>query len=91
MKIEFDPAKSAKNIRERGLPFEIVRELDFSTALTIEDTRKLYPERRFITTGYIHERLFVLCFSPIPKGIRVISLRKANSREVEKYGEETTD
>jgi uncharacterized DUF497 family protein len=91
MKIEFDPVKSAKNIRERGLPFEIVRELDFSTANTVEDKRKLYPEPRFVTTGYIHQRLFVVCFTPIPNGIRIISLRKANLREVEKYGEKTID
>ncbi len=91
MKIEFDPAKAARNILERGLPFELVRELDFSTATVVEDTRKNYPEQRWIATGYVGQRLFVICFTPVRDGIRVISLRKANQREIEKHGKKTAD
>lgn len=32
MKIDFDPVKNAKNIRERGLSFERAAEFDFETA-----------------------------------------------------------
>jgi uncharacterized DUF497 family protein len=32
VKIEFDPAKSAKNAKERGLPFELTAELDWRAA-----------------------------------------------------------
>ena len=35
-------------------------------------------------------RLHVLCFTPIDGGIRVISFRKANDREVRKYDEKKT-
>ena len=91
MKIEFDPAKSVKNILERGLPFELAREFDFSTATVNEDTRKNYPERRWIASGYVGQRLFIICFTPVKDGIRVISLRKANQREIEKHGKKAID
>jgi uncharacterized protein len=38
-----------------------------------------------VALGQIGERLHVLCFTPIEGGIRVISLRKANDREVSRY------
>jgi uncharacterized protein (DUF4415 family)/uncharacterized DUF497 family protein len=63
--ITFDPAKSAKDERERGLPFAVVAEIDFATAQTIEDTRRAYPERRFVLTGYLGEVLVVSCYTPI--------------------------
>ena len=46
MRITFDPAKNARNIEERGLPFELVAQLDWETAVAVEDTRKDYGERR---------------------------------------------
>jgi uncharacterized DUF497 family protein len=90
MKIEFDPAKSEKNVRERGLPFELVEQFDWETAIVSEDVRFLYPEARFIAVGLIGERIHVVCFTGIVGGIRVISFRKANEREVLKYEKEKT-
>lgn len=52
--------------------------------------RHIYPERRFVAMGYLEERLHVLCFTPILDGVRVISFRKANSREVKRYEKKTT-
>jgi uncharacterized DUF497 family protein len=89
VKIEYDPGKSDKNCQERGLPFEQVVEFDWKTALYKEDVRNMYPERRFVAMGYIGERLHVICFTPIQDGIRVISFRKTNLREVKSYEKET--
>jgi hypothetical protein len=89
MKIDFDPAKSDKNRRERNLPFSMVEFFDFETAFHMPDTRKDYGEIRTIAYGLIGKRLHVLCFKPLPGGhIRVISLRKANKREEKKYEQE---
>ena len=85
MKIEFDPAKSQKNAGERGLPFERVQEFDWEGAIYVEDVRFAYPERRFVALGSVGNRLHVLCFTPIAAGVRVISFRKANDREVKGY------
>lgn len=89
MKIDFDPEKSKKNNRERGLPFEQATEFDWETARYIEDTRMPYPERRFVAIGHVGARLHVLCFTPIEGGVRIISFRKANLREVRRYEKET--
>ena len=90
MKIEFDKIKSARNEKERRLPFTMVEDFTFDTALIKEDTRSNYPERRFVATGYLKQRLCILCFTPVKGGIRVISLRKANKREIKAYEKEKT-
>ena len=73
------------------MPFDRVADFDWETALYSEDVRHIYPERRFIAIGYLEERLHVLCFTPIKDGVRVISFRKANVREVKRYDKEITD
>ncbi len=91
MKIDFDSAKSEKNAAVRSLPFSLVADLDWETARFVEDMRFAYPERRFVAIGFIGERLHIVCFTPIEGGIRVISFRKANAREVRRYEQETLD
>jgi uncharacterized protein len=91
VKIEFDQHKSERNAVERGLPFDRMSEFDWETALVSEDVRVAYPERRFVALGFIGNRLHVVCFTPIVAGIRVISLRKANDREVKRYGQEAAN
>ena len=81
MKIAFDSAKNAANIRDRALAFEQAAQFDFSSAEIAEDVRYAYPERRFVAVGYLDSRLHVLCFALISAGIRIISFRKANARE----------
>ena len=81
MRIVFDPAKNAVNIRDRALAFEQAAEFDFSDAVSGEDVRHADPERRFVAVGELTNRLHVLCFALIGGGIRVISFRKANARE----------
>jgi hypothetical protein len=90
MKIDFNPIKNEKNIRERGIPFERVAEVDFNTALVFPDTRKEYGETRYIALCYLDRRLHVLCFTETGTGIRVISFRKANEREAKRYGKAQT-
>ncbi|MDP3848504.1 MAG: BrnT family toxin [Pseudomonas sp.] len=85
MDITYDPGKNENNIQGRGLPFDLMVDFDWSSALIHEDTRKDYGERRYQALGYIGERLFVVVFTPRAGKVHVISLRKANSREVKRY------
>lgn len=87
MKIVYDQAKNDRNVRERGLSFERVADFDFTTALFLVDGRRDYGELRHIAIGYIEDRLHVLCFVERPAGIRVVSFRKANKREVRRYAQ----
>ena len=85
MKIDFDPAKNAKNILERGLNFERAAEFDFETAQFTIDNQREYGETRYRALGFINHRLHALVFVEIVGGIRVISFRKADKREVKYY------
>jgi hypothetical protein len=90
MRVDFDPTKNERNIKERQLSFERVAKVDFNTALVLPDTRKAYGETRYIALCYLDRRLHVLCFTETETGIRVISFRKANTREANRHGKPQT-
>lgn len=88
MKIEWDEAKRTETLNARGLDFADVARLDWDTALTAQDARTDYGEDRFVTIGFIGNRLHVIGWTWRGDALRVFSLRKANSREVRKYEQE---
>ena len=62
--------------------------MNFSNSSSFENPdNKLF----FIHLGYLEKRLHILCFTETMLGIRVISFRKANNREVKKYEQSTID
>jgi hypothetical protein len=85
MEIEFDPERSAKNVELRGLSFDLVADFDFDSALVARDIREDHGEDRFIALGRIGDRLHVVAYTMRGERLRVISFRKANAREVERY------
>ena len=85
MPISFDPRKNERNIAERGLSFALVDEFEWDSALVVEDVRRDYGERRFQALGMITGRLHALVFTPRVGRVQVISLRKANRREIRLY------
>lgn len=85
MEITFDPAKNAANVALRGLSFEQVVDFDFQTAIFAQDDRHDYGETRYRGLGFLDGRLHALVFVETAKGIRVISFRKANTREIHRY------
>lgn len=89
MSISYDPGKNEKNIAERGISFERAAVFEWSSALIVEDIRKDYGESRFQALGFIGKRLHVLVFTPRASQVHVVSLRKANRREVKRYETQT--
>lgn len=87
MELEFDPVKSEDNERLRGLPFSMVSDFDFETALIAEDNRSDYGERRWVALGLIAGRAYVVAFTWRDGRLRVISFRKANARESKRYAQ----
>ena len=85
MEITYDPAKNSKNIAKRGLSFDMVAQFDFDTAHIYMDDRKDYRETRYIGVAHINQRRHVVVFTATETGLRVISLCKANEREVKTY------
>lgn len=89
MDYEWDAAKGARNVRERGIPFEWIGLLDWERTLVMVDNRRDYPETRYVGIGPIGSRLHVVIFTRRMQAIRVISLRRANGRERKRYEAET--
>ncbi|MFA7505409.1 MAG: BrnT family toxin [Burkholderiaceae bacterium] len=89
MNIEFDSSKNERNLLERGISFDRTRDFEFETALFVIDDRQDYGETRIRAFGMLGGRLHALVFVETRSGIRVISLRKANVREVKRYEQET--
>jgi len=85
--ITFDPAKNAANILKHGVSLSEAEVLEWGMALTWPDARRDYAEARTAGIGYIGLRLFMVVFVDRGDVRRVISLRKANSREVKRYAE----
>jgi hypothetical protein len=85
MRLEFDRVKDAINRDKHGLSLERASDFEFNTAVITLDTRYAYDEDRFRDIGFIARRLHMMVFTPRKDRIRVISLRKANQREVTRY------
>lgn len=85
MRYTFDPKKNATNVEKHGVFFSAADDFEWETALIHVDSRKSYGEPRLEAVGLIGDRVHVLVFSLRSTTVRLISLRKANSREVRKY------
>lgn len=83
--VSFDQAKNERNIASRGISFEVAGQFEWDTAVIAEDLRKEYGERRFQALGFIAGRLHAMAFTPRAGKIHVISLRRANRREMRRY------
>jgi uncharacterized DUF497 family protein len=82
---EWDSAKAAVNLEKHGVSFERVLDLEWNRAVTTEDRRFQYRERRFVAYAPIGQRLYAVVYSPRGTRRRIISLRRANSREIVRY------
>lgn len=87
MNYEWDPDKAEANRRKHGVDFMDAEAFAWDEALGWVDAREGYGETREIAVAPIHGRLHVMVFTLRGARIRIISLRKANSREVAAYGQ----
>jgi uncharacterized DUF497 family protein len=85
MRITFDPAKDERNIAQRGLSFALAAELEWETALTVEDDRRDYGEMRLRVLAFLHGRLHAVVVTPRKDELRIISFRKASPKEEKLY------
>lgn len=86
MNFEWDEAKNRSNIRRHGFDFSDAAELFRGLALVYPDARADYGEERWVGLGLVGTRLAQIVFTePKPGTIRVISLRKATSRERKEF------
>lgn len=85
MKLEWDEAKRRKTLQERGLDFAELHQFDWETGVFFDDVRHDYGERRQSALGFLNKRLVAISFTMRGETVRIISLRKANTRERKVY------
>ena len=87
IRVEFDPAKDAANQAKHGVSLAMAGDLDWEAALVWVDERFEYGESRMIALASQTEILCCVAFVDRSEVRRVISLRRANRREVKHYVE----
>lgn len=86
MNFEWDESKSEARFRERGFDFAYAARAFFDPDRIVHaDTRHSYGEERYQPMGKVERRLFVVVYTPRLDAMRIISVRKANQREVRHY------
>ena len=86
MQLVFDPAKDALNQSKHSVSLALAEVLFAGPHSVFSDSRFYYGEIRKIAFGLINARLFVCVYVDRNGVRRIISLRKANSREVSRHG-----
>lgn len=85
MLIEFDPAKDQANIARHGVSLALADQLDWDAALVWVDDRFEYQEWRMIALAPQTGTLYYVAFVDRGEVRRIISLRRAERREVKHY------
>jgi len=85
MQVTFDPAKDLANQEKHGCSLVLAGLVDWDNAIVWDDDRYDYGEERQAALGIIEGRVYFIAFVFRDEILRVISLRKANAREVRKY------
>jgi uncharacterized DUF497 family protein len=83
----YDPAKDEANRAKHGVSLALAEVLFAGPYVSMTDDRFDYGEVREVAFGFINLRLFACVYTDREAERRVISLRKANKREVRRYGE----
>ena len=85
MEFDFDPGKDATNLSKHGFSLAAAAQLGWDAALVWIDDRADYGEVRFVALAPLGDILLFVAFVDRETVRRVISLRRANRREVNHY------
>lgn len=91
LRFEWDPGKHTINVKKHGVSFdEAVSVFSDENALLIDDPDHSIEEERFILLGMSsHFRMLIVvhCYREHDNVVRIISSRKATTREQRQYHE----
>ena len=87
MRIEFDPEKDRINRRQHGVSLDVAATLFWDDAITWIDDRFHYDEYRLCAIVRGPYRLYFAAFADRQQLRRIISLRHATKKEINRYAE----
>lgn len=85
MLFEWDPEKNCLNVKNHGIDFCNVGIIFNGPKIIFEDIRKNYGETRWILFGMLDDIIVNVVYTVRNDWIRIISARRANQRERNKY------
>jgi len=85
VQFDFDSGKDATNLSKHGLSLAAAAELSWDAALFWIDDRADYGEVRMVALAPLGDILCFVAFVDREPARRIISLRRANRREVKHY------
>lgn len=88
MQFDWDERKRLTNIADHGIDFADLSTLFDGVTVLLLDDRFDYGETRFITLGMLNGIVFVVAHTETDTTIHLISARKANKYEEERYYQE---
>ncbi len=89
MEYEWDEAKRLSNLKKHGVDFADIEEFGWDVALFESDESKEHGEDRFFALGPFRGKIHVVIFVLRGSMTRLISVRKAEKKEVRRYEKET--
>jgi uncharacterized protein len=85
VEFEWDEAKHAKTLRERGIGFDDGARILEGPVLIWQDTRRDYGEDRFRAVGESEGDILHVVFTWRSDRVRIISVQRANRRETKAW------
>lgn len=85
MKLMFDPNKDLSNQQKHGVSLAQAEHLEWELLWALQDARQDYGETRWIGYAPIGNRVYCVVYTDRGDSRRIVSLRKANQREVKRY------
>ncbi|MDQ2185451.1 BrnT family toxin [Alcaligenaceae bacterium A4P071] len=85
MRITFDTSKDQMNSEKRGVSLSLAALIDWFAVMAKPDRRRDYGEVREIGYAVVDQRLYCVVFTQRGESMPIISLRRANIREVRDY------
>ncbi|BCQ25125.1 BrnT family toxin [Caballeronia sp. NK8] len=83
--ITFDPLKDAINRIQHGVSLDLAEEIAWDGVVPRLDGRRDYGEVREVGFALIRGHIFCVVYTLRSKKRRIISLRRANKREINRY------
>jgi uncharacterized protein len=90
MLITCDPHKSRKNYFKHGIVLEFAQYLDWANEMVWQDVRQNYNEVRMSGLVPLEGKIYAVVYVLRAESTRMISLRKANNREIKQYDKKHT-
>ena len=89
MKITFNTRKDQLNRLNHGVPLALAGDLIWDEAIAWQDKRQDYGEVRMVALVPLSDRLYRVVYTDRADSRRIISLHKANKRDIKCYVRET--